>query len=308
LFAGQPMLKSVRRLRYLFATLVAGMLTSNPGFALIDAKLDDALRYQAVVILVAGGSRRCTVTKIAPRRFLTAGHCVTNTSRGTIDETFAPGRSIRISNALAPDSATDFLQLHVDMVHLPAEFERALKRLYAYQQKLIAQYRETYSGAELERRVRHVESQNHFTAQVPDLAIVTVRQRSPEIPQANIDFAPLAKNEPVHLVGYGCERFNNNKHSTSTHTLSRRKWGETQVIRVDAINFYTFAHLMRPGAPSLCPGDSGGPVMRNGKIVGVHGTVYGITRTHGARSNMSANLRSVQPWLDAHRHSATSAR
>jgi hypothetical protein len=74
------------------------------------------------------------------------------------------------------------------------------------------------------------------------------------------------------------------------------------VIRVDSVNFYTFAHRMHPGAPSLCPGDSGGPVMRAGKIVGVHGTVYGLAREHGARSNMSVNLQTVQPWLDANIH------
>ena len=284
----------------LVAALVAGMMSAFPSFALIDAKLDDAHRYEAVVVLVAGASRRCTATKIAQQRFLTAGHCVANTSRGAIDETFAPGNRIRASNVLAPTGPADFLQLHVEQVHLPAEFERALKRLRVYQEKIIGQYREQYSGAELERRVRHVESQNHFTSRVPDLAIVEVRERTPKIPLARIDFAPLAKDESVHLVGYGCERFDKKNRHRGASSFSRRKWGETRVIRVDPVNFYTFAHRMRPGAPSLCPGDSGGPVMRAGKVVGVHGTVYGITRTHGARSNMSVNLRSIQPWLDAY--------
>jgi hypothetical protein len=285
----------------LVAALVGGMISAFPALALIDATLDDARRYEAVVILVAGASRRCTATKIAPLRFLTAGHCVANSSRGAVDDTFAPGSELRVSNVLAPASPADFLRLHVKRVHLPTEFEQALKRLRAYQEKLIGQYREKYSGAELKRRVRHVKSQNHFTAHVPDLAIVEVRERSPNIPLARVDFAPLAKDESVHLVGYGCEHFGKKSSQRGAISLSRRKWGETRVIRVDPVNFYTFARRMRPGAPSLCPGDSGGPVMRDGKVVGVHGTVYGITRTHGARSNMSANLRSVQPWLDAHR-------
>lgn len=202
-----------------------------------------------------------------------------------------------MSNVLAPTGTADFLHLHVEQVHLPAEFERALKQLRAYQEKLIGQYREKYSGAELERCIRHVESQNHFTSRVPDLAVVAVRERSPRIPLVVIDFSPLAKDDLVHLVGYGCERFDKNKRHRDARSFSRRRWGETQVIRVDPVNVYTFAHQMRPGAPSLCPGDSGGPVMRAGKVVDVHGTVYGVTRTHGARSNMSVNLRSVQPWL-----------
>jgi len=302
------MLKSAMRWRCLFAALIVGMFTPNSSFSLIDAKRDDAQRFQAVVVLIAGGSKRCTATKIAPRRFLTAGHCVTNTSQGAIDASYATGRSIRVSNALAPSGADDFLQLHIARIHLPAKFEQALQRLHAYQQKLINQYRDKYSGAALEQRVCHVQSQNHFTAQVPALAIVEVRQHRPGIPLAAIAFTALGKDESVHLVGYGCERFDQKERRTSAASLNPRKWGETQVIRVDPVNFYTFAHLKRPGAPSLCPGDSGGPVMRNGKVVGVHGTVYGITRAHGARSNMSVNLRSVQSWLEAHGHAATTPR
>jgi hypothetical protein len=286
------------------ATLIAGTISAFPASALIDAALDDARRYKSVVVLVAGGSRRCTATKIAPRRFLTAAHCVANTSKGAIDQTFAAGSKIHVSNALAPASAADFVRLHVEQAHLPPEYKLALKRLFAYQENLIRQYREKYSGTELKKRMRHVQSQNHVTSRIPDLAIVEVREHSAKIPFTRIDFTALAADEPVRLVGYGCERFDKrraNSKASPLRPMSRRKWGETLVIRVDPVNFYTFAHRMRRGAPSLCPGDSGGPVMRAGKVVGVHGTVYGLARTHGARSNMSVNLRSMQPWLDGHR-------
>ena len=39
--------------------------------------------------------------------------------------------------------------------------------------------------------------------------------------------------------------------------------------------------------------------MRAGKIVGVHGKVYGLAANHGARSNMSVNLQVVDAWLAA---------
>ncbi len=290
----------------LVAVFVVATVAAFPALALIDAKLDDARRYEAVVVLVAGISRRCTATKIAPRRFLTAAHCVANTSRGRIDQTFASGSKIYISNVLAPAAPGDFQQLHVAQTYLPPEFEQALKRLFTYQQKLIGQYREKFTGTELERRVRYVQSQNHFTSHIPDLAIVVVRERTVKIPLAQIDFGPLTTDEPVRLIGYGCEHFDARQGRGEVPPLSRRKWGETRVIRVDPVNFYTFAHRMRPGAPSLCPGDSGGPVMRAGKVIGVHGTVYGLAREHGARSNMSVNLRTVQSWLNAHRGRDTS--
>ena len=289
------------RLGCLVATLVTATISALPATALIDAALDEARRYQAVVMVVAGVSRRCTATKIAPRRFLTAAHCVENTSHGTVDQAFAPGSMIRVSNVLTPTGAADFVRLRVVQTHLPPEFTQALKRLFAYQQKLIRQYQQSDTGAELERRTRHVESQNHVTSHVSDLAIVEVQEHTAKIPLARIDFAPLTADEPVRLVGYGCERFDKRNGHSAPIPLSRRKWGETRVIRVDSVNLYTFAHRMRAGAPSLCPGDSGGPVMRAGQIVGVHGTVYGLASPHGARSNMSVNLRVMQPWLDAHR-------
>ena len=295
-----PRSRRARLNRLAGALVVVGTISTSPAIALIDATLDDAHHYQAVVILVAGAARRCTATKIAARRFLTAAHCVADSSSGAIDRTFAPGSAIHLSNVLAPAGPADFQRLHVERTHLPPEYEQALKRLFTYQQNLIRRYRKTYSGAELEQRIRHVRSQNHFTARVADIAIVKVHERTPVIPAARIDFSPLIANDPVHLVGYGCERPGRENGRGEAPSRGRRKWGESRVIRVDPVNFYTFAHRMRQGAPSLCPGDSGGPVMRAGKVVGVHGTVYGLADQHGARSNMSVNLRTVQPWLKTH--------
>ena len=36
--------------------------------------------------------------------------------------------------------------------------------------------------------------------------------------------------------------------------------------------------------------------MRDGKVVGVHGTVYGIGAAGGAHANMSVNLRALRTW------------
>jgi Trypsin len=68
------------------------------------------------------------------------------------------------------------------------------------------------------------------------------------------------------------------------------------VIRADAVNFYTFAADLRPGSPTTCPGDSGGPVLKDGQVVGVHGSVYGLSARDAARSNMSVNLHPLAGW------------
>jgi hypothetical protein len=40
--------------------------------------------------------------------------------------------------------------------------------------------------------------------------------------------------------------------------------------------------------------------MRAGKVVGVHGTAYGLTGKLGARSNMSVNLGGYKAWTPLH--------
>jgi S1-C subfamily serine protease len=75
-----------------------------------------------------------------------------------------------------------------------------------------------------------------------------------------------------------------------------RRSGRSRVIRVDAVNFYTDAGQRAAHAPSLCPGDSGGPVLHQGRVVGVHTVVFGLNRRHGARSNMAVNLAPLADW------------
>jgi hypothetical protein len=75
-----------------------------------------------------------------------------------------------------------------------------------------------------------------------------------------------------------------------------RRWAESQVTRVDVINFHSYARRVRADAPTLCPGDSGGPVMYKGKVVGVHGAAFGLDTGGGARSNMAANLMELKRW------------
>lgn len=260
--------------------------------AIIAAKLDDPPQYAAVVVMRVGNYGHCSATKIAARRFLTAAHCVADTSTGTVASTFAAGRPIQVSNVVTP-AIRDFVLLHVERTDLHPDFEQALEVFHAYKEKIINKYREHYKGVDLDLRIRKIESDNHLTARNPDLAVVSVRELTPGIPIAKIDFAPLTVEEPVQLVGYGCEAGRNVPLASK---YGRRRWGETRVIRIDPVNFYTFAHQMLPGAPSLCFGDSGGPVMRAGKVVGVHGAVYGFYDKIGARSNMSVNLRAYESW------------
>ncbi|WP_366929658.1 trypsin-like serine protease [uncultured Thiodictyon sp.] len=261
--------------------------------ALIGGQPDSVERYGFVVSLKSAPGQRCTATKIGPRIFLTAAHCVVDIPAGTLGRPWQPGGKILVSNRAEPSGDSDYQTLNVTGTRLLESFASALSRLHAYQNARIAEYRGRYSGEDLARRIRRLYMESHITARFPDLAIVLVDDETPSIPVACVDLRRLVREADVILVGYGCERVAEARRESAP---VRRTWGRSRVIRVDAVNFYTFAGDLRPGSPAICPGDSGGPVLRDGKVVGVHGTVYGLGARDSARSNMSVNLHPLAGW------------
>ncbi|MFD2111358.1 trypsin-like serine protease [Thiorhodococcus fuscus] len=265
-------------------------LWSSSAVALLGGQLDTQGRYGAVVSLGEGERLHCSATKIGPDRFLTAAHCVVSLGDGELEDAFRPGRRLFIGHQLAPRSPDDLTPVTLAEVRLHPSYAQALRRFIAYRQETIRAYRERYSGDELARRVRLVKLDTHFTSRFPDVAILTVAEPTPDIPVLSVDCEPLRAGETVEIVGYGYESLKTMALARRTMPYGRRNVGSSQVIRVDPVNFYTYAGEMRSGRPSLSPGDSGGPVLRGGQVVGVNGSVYGLNRLDRARSNMSVNL------------------
>lgn len=270
-------------------------LVADPTLALINGQFDDEDRYGAIVALWSEGERRCSATKIGPYTFLTAAHCVVDVTRGDLSSPFQSGGTLKIS--ARPESRPgDTQALVVTKTELPTAFAEGLKRLYDYQQSLIADYRSRYSGEDLLRRIRHVQADSRITDRFPDAALVHVVTPTPAIPQLSVSLAPLHAGTDVILVGYGCEHVIDWRRTDRRERPARRLWGHSQVIRVDSVNFYTFGSERRDGSATLCPGDSGGPVLFDDRVVGVHGTVWGLSHRDTARSNMSVNLHALSDW------------
>jgi len=278
--------------RILVALILCGV--SAPLSALIGGQPDTDGRYASVVSLRIAPDRRCTATKIAPRTFLTAAHCVIDIPTGELARPFQPGGEVQVSNSAEPAGSTSYQTLVVAQTRLPPAFATALKRLHAYQEGQIADFRTRYQGEDLTRRIAYLHQHSRITDRFPDLALVQVRTATPAIAVTPVDLNPLAAGAPVVLVGYGCERVADL--ALGSRAPVRRTWGASRVIRVDAVNFYSFAPELSAGTPALCPGDSGGPVLRDGRVVGVHGTVWGLGAQDSARSNMSVNLAPLGDW------------
>lgn len=270
-------------------------LVASPALALINGQFDDEDRYGAVVALWNEGERRCSATKIGPYTFLSAAHCVVDVARGDLSSPFQPGDTLQIS-ARSESRPSDTQAVVVANTELPPAFTEGLQRLYDYQQSLIEAYRARYSGEDLARRIRRVQADSRITDRFPDVALVNVVTPTPAIPRLPVSLASLPSEAEVILVGYGCERVSDWRRSDWHDRPARRLWGHSQVIRVDAVNFYTFGSERRAGSATLCPGDSGGPVLFDGRVVGVHGTVWGLSHRDTARSNMSVNLHALSDW------------
>lgn len=265
----------------------------STSWGLLGGQSDTPEGFNAVVALSLGEQAHCSATKISAHTFLTAAHCVTNTQTGTIDSRFMPEQRLLVSANPKPRTRADFIPLTVRRIQLHPAYQTALQRFFAYKETQINVYRQRYSGADLARRIQVLEANNHFTARFPDLALLIVHETTPSIPQFAIDCTALTAGDSVQLIGYGFDSVAHFAQARRAAPFGQRHWGNSAVIRVDAVNFYTYGGLLRAGEPSLSPGDSGGPVLRRGRVVGVNGTVYGLSRLDAARSNMSVNLNGL---------------
>lgn len=255
-----------------------------------------AEQFPAVVSLRTTLGQGCTATKISARQFLTAAHCVNDIPAGRLAAPFQPGGRVLMSGRAVPGALSTYRTLRVTQTRLPESFDRALAKLQSCQQGRIAELRTHYSGEDLAQRIRRVHADAHISARFPDAALVWVDKETPTIHTMPVELGPLRMGAEVTLLGYGCKSVGELMPQRHGHAPVHRTWGQSQVIRVDRVNFYTFAKELGPGTPSLCPGDSGRPVLRDGRVLGVRGPVYDLGPRDAAQSNMSVNLNGLADW------------
>ena len=274
------------------------LVASAPALALVGGEPDCDGRYAAAVTILGGESSgtQCSATKIGDRRFLTAAHCVLDMGSGLLHPTYQRGGLFRISNATAPETISDFVAVRTTTTHVHPEFRAGLHDFLASREERVAELKRSFSGTKLARRIARLEGNHVFTTRFPDVAVIEVDRLTPGIPTADLDLESSVENATVTLVGYGCQSLKASKRRSKGPSYGTRRWADTQVMRVDVINFHSYARRTRADAPTLCPGDSGGPVIYKGKVVGVHGAAFGHDSAGGPRSNMATNLSELRRW------------
>lgn len=181
----------------------------------------------------------CTATKVGPRHFLTAAHCV--------DE------SLQQLNVTPDNNAQNFRSLTVSAVHRHPEYTNC-----------------TACAGD--------GSMNDFGFK-PDAALVVVQELSADIPEAVIDATPVAVGDAITLTGYGCENGVGQPSGPSrlkvgdTHAVDPLSLSDAPSIPGAYVT--SFGPALDPSSPGLCPGDSGGPLFRTGTnhVVGINALV-----------------------------------
>src|SRR5690606_3897232 len=119
----------------------------------------------------------------------------------------------------------------------------------------------------------------------PDIALITVHELTPTIPEAVIDPTPVEVGDPVTLTGYGCENGVGQPVGPA-----RFKVGDTNAVDPLSVSgaatipdgyVTTVGPAVDPDSPGLCPGDSGGPLFRTDTnlVVGINALVSYVVDT-----------------------------
>lgn len=270
----------------------AWVLIATSAFAVSGGALDTEQRHAAVLNVRVDQVSVCTAVKIGSHTLLTAAHCVVEERNGELKPAFRPGADISLDNATQQTSGNDAITAVVDETLLPQAYREGLARLADYRRRRLAELKRQALALPADKLEQGLSMRYHFAERYPDIALIRLQTATPKIPLNRVDFAPIDAGAEVELVGFGCSHLAR----VGDRLSAERRSGWSRVIRVDAVNFYTEAGQRAAQAPSLCPGDSGGPVLYQGRVVGVHTVVYGLNARHGARSNMAVNLAPLADW------------
>lgn len=218
--------------------------------ALIGGRAASASQFPATVF-VRG---ECTATKVAPKRLLTAAHCVLDPA--TVSLRYAAGSKL----SLAHDPSKGYLDVEVASVHVHPAWAKVCEHHYCAASAVTARL------------------------DAPDVAVIELATDLADVPSATVDSAALASGDRVTLIGFGCttgvlvpdERDHASLKYASTRIVAadRAVHDGSPVLASDVPQVTgIYALTSGPGAAKsragLCPGDSGGALYksRDGQLV-----------------------------------------
>jgi hypothetical protein len=234
--SGDLAMKSTLATLAIAATLVTSSLA---GENLIGGTLAIKGQFPFVVNI-----RGCTATKISAHEFLTAAHCF-----------FSGPNKWKMPSTVSID-ATE--------IGSPKQYLLKVKEIRLHPTWIANCQKHKCTGKET--------GGSHDDPGKVDLAQVIVLEETSEIPSISVETAPLPIGTEVTFAGYGCTEFlggpgygklrigKNHIGSPDLLTHARSLYRYISDITGDSY-WVTPGTAMDKTFPSLCPGDSGGPLL-----------------------------------------------
>jgi secreted trypsin-like serine protease len=249
--------------------------------ALIGGRTASAGQFPSTVTLKG----ECTATKVAPKRLLTAAHCVLDPA--TVSIRYPAGSHLSVAH----DPSKGYADVEVAAVHVHPAWMKACEDAYCAASSVTARL------------------------DAPDVAIIDLVTDLADVPAASIDAAPLAPGDRVTLLGFGCTAGVLVPDARESITL---KYAETRLVAADhAVHDGSavlpadvpqvagiYSLTSGPGAAKaragLCPGDSGAALYkkREGQLV-VVGVSANYTLGPEAKDDVGLPITNWHTRLDA---------
>lgn len=278
--------------------LDADAAATQQGQDLVGGTTSGAEQFPSTMLI----RYNCTVSKVGPRHILTAAHCVQERGGTGIKASFLPGASLQVSDLRSLErgggSADAYRWVTVESTTMNPDW---------------------LVGLEPD------EVQVLDWPHPPDVAVVVLDQASAEviadIPEATVDLTRVADGDGVWIMGYGCESgvqgedpYPTGDKRLKVHRTVAQGWSVLDHpganIHADSQGPVYAGYVITPGqaqvssGASLCPGDSGGPVVRaDGEyrhIVGVNAYYsflpYDEDPARISYTNWHTRLSETEPW------------
>lgn len=244
------------------------------------------------VVNLLSAHNRCTAVKVGARRFLLAAHCVFDFGANRIHASYAPNATISVTSLAHPYQGIPWLSLTIQQTHANPAFLAACSAAPCGYEPMIEQ--------------------------AADVALIVVKEDTPLVTQAYVNFGSLGDGTAIEIMGYGCEagrtgpggvpgdpslpwgRLKHHATRTQAPTILSNL-GVSAASPLKNHHFFTAGRALDPNEASLCPGDSGGPVFlgdgQRAYVVGVNGAQTSWDSTETSVVNIHARLSTVQAWL-----------
>ncbi len=285
-----------------FGLVIAG--TACGGSSSHDDVTDESLIFgeepkvdELASVVFLGGE--CTAAKVGPRHLLTAAHCLIDPATGSF--LHPPGSAMEVTR----HPSRGFASYEVAAVHVSPSWIDACEK--------------TYCGI----------SAVTTRLDAADVGLIVLERDLERVPVTSIDLRPLAEGDDVTILGFGCTE---GVHlSSDTPDVARLRYATTRVVSAGNaihegsdvvagdISTVSASYVLTSGpggskgdAPraGLCPGDSGGPLLRRSAgrlvVVGVNSNYTlapessdekGLPVTNWHTRLDSSSHFAVGPWL-----------